>query len=375
MKVFMSGTSFRPEYGGPAVSVPRLARALAEHGASVVLWAPDGSAPLLADKANHPSIELWGGSLSNAMAGRRGFDVIHDNGIWLAHNHALARAAKANGVARVVSVRGMLEPWSLAHRQMKKRAAWHLYQKCDLNRADCIHCTAEAEAQNVARLGLNPNCVVIPNGVDMPPETALRPSKAAVDTMSEQGTRRMVFVSRLHRQKGIPVLLEAWASLSPKGWELLIAGPPEHKHDREILEQVDRLGLGQDVHYLGPMYGEDKQELMLSADVFVLPTHTENFGMVIAEALALERPVLTTTGAPWELLISEQCGWWVEPTQSGIRDGLVAAMSATDETRRAMGVRGRSVVKHRFAWERIGADMAAVYETVLARRRHARSRP
>ena len=267
----------------------------------------------------------------------------------------------------------MLEPWSLAHRLLKKRAAWVLYQKRDLDRADVLHCTADREARNIARLGLKAECVVIPNGVDLPPEVeecsdgAERVSLGS-DRKSKGGKRYMVFMSRLHPKKGILTLLQAWADLAPSGWELLIAGPAEAGHERKVLQQIDRLGLARDVRYLGPIYGAEKRNLIRSADVFVLPTHSENFGMVIAEALALERPVLTTTGAPWELLVTERCGWWVAPTYQGIRDGIVAAMSASNAERRAMGARGRAVVRERFAWDRIGAEMVTLYEAVLSRR-------
>lgn len=369
-KVFMCGTSFRASYGGPAISVPRLARALADRGVSVVLWAPDGSASSLSAEEPGSGIEYLGGTLQDALSRGGRPDIIHDNGIWLPHNHALARAAGSLGIARIVAPRGMLEPWSLSHRAIKKRAAWFLYQKRDLDAADLLHCTAEGEAESVKRLDLDVEHAIVPNGVDLPPEDGSNFSsviefKSSPDRLR---SRRMLFLGRVHPKKGLPMLLVAWSGLAPVGWELLIAGPSEGGHDKEVMQLVDHLGLARVVRYIGPVYGQEKQALLRSADVFVLPTHSENFGMAIAEALATGRPVLTTTAAPWEIIREEDCGWWVEPTLSGIRQGLVAAISASDTDRVAMGARGRRMMKERFSWEIVGAEMEGVYRRVLSAR-------
>jgi glycosyltransferase involved in cell wall biosynthesis len=372
-RVFMCGTSFQADYGGPAVSVPRLASALAARGLSVVLWAPDGSAKSISKNYAGTGIEYRYGKLADDLCFGGRPDIIHDNGIWLPHNHAVAKASRDLGIARVVTPRGMLEPWPMSQRALKKRAAWFLYQKRDLETADILHCTAKSEAKNIASLGLRPECFVVPNGVDLPSENGTRTGdKASADSVSPLESigrsRRMLFMSRVHPKKGLPMLLEAWASLAIEGWELVIAGPSEEGHDKDVLDQVNRLGLSRVVQYLGPVYDDEKRALMLSADVFVLPTHSENFGMVVAEALSFEKPVLTTTGAPWEVLLTENCGWWVEPTVPSIRDGLVAAISASDADRRAMGARGRSVVKERFSWEKIGGEMESVYKAVHLKR-------
>lgn len=142
MKVFLAGTSLQPDYGGPAFSVSGLANALSEAGAEVALWASDQSAatsPLLSEKS---SVQRLTGTEVEAIDKFGKIDLLHDNGIWLPHNHRLAVIAAKRGIPRIVSTRGMLEPWAMMHKQWKKRFAWWLYQCSDLKRARCHHTTS-----------------------------------------------------------------------------------------------------------------------------------------------------------------------------------------------------------------------------------------
>src|SRR6185437_2219240 len=143
-------------------------------------------------------------------------DVLHDNGIWRRHNHRLARLASARGIRRLVSTRGMLEPWAMAHKGAKKKLGWQLYQRRDLAAADGHHATSEMEAQNLRRLGLRVPVSVIANGVDVP-----EISRGAAG----RSVRKALFLGRLYPVKGLPMLIEAWARLRPKHWVLEIAGP------------------------------------------------------------------------------------------------------------------------------------------------------
>ena len=109
-----------------------------------------------------------------------------------------------------------------------------------------------------------------------------------------------------------------------------------------------------------------KWGLYRRAAIFALPTHSENFGVVVAEALAAGTPALTTTAAPWGLLEEERRGWWAEPGTAGVTAGLRAALAATDADRAAMGARGRAAVRDRFAWPAVGAAAADLYDRLLA---------
>lgn len=352
MKLFLAGASFDPSYGGPAYSVPRLGQALAALGLNVGLWAADGSA---ADAA--PGVAQLGGSLADALARFGTPDLIHDNGIWMPHNHQIARTARRHGIPRIVSLRGMLEPWALRQRRIKKKLAWALYQKADLRCAALLHATADTEAQHARALGLNGPFCVIANGVDLP---------APVERPSDKSGRTALFVSRVHPKKGLPMLLRAWAKLRPEGWQLEIAGPDEGGHAGEVGALIAGLGLADTVRLLGPVHGDEKAALFARADLFVLPSYSENFGIAIAEALAYGLPVLTTRGTPWEMLETQDCGWWVEPTEEAVLQGLRAATALPDGARRDMGSRGAAMVAERFDWGGIAMQFQQHYQAVMA---------
>lgn len=364
-KLFLAGTSLLPAYGGPAYSVSRLAVALTEVGIQVGLWAPNQTAattPLLS--AQSP-VQRLTGTEAEALDSFGKPDVLHDNGIWLPHNHRLARIAADRGIPRVVSTRGMLEPWAMEHKHWKKRLAWWFYQRRDLRQARCHHATSTAEADSIRALGLGVPVRVIPNGVDLP-EVAQDAAGPHVGAMGAGGARTALFLGRIHPKKGLPMLVEAWRRVRPAGWRLQIAGPDEAGHRAEVENAVSAAGLGGAISFVGALEGRPKTSALLDADLFVLPTHSESFGMAIAEALAHGLPVLTTSAAPWPMLAERGCGWWVAPTVDGIADALRQATSVDSATLQAMGVKGRALVAAEFGWERVAKQFVMAYADLIA---------
>jgi glycosyltransferase involved in cell wall biosynthesis len=343
-----------------------LASVLDEAGLQVGLWAADhseDSTPFLSRDSN---VQRLTGSLSEALSRFGRIDIIHDNGIWLLHNHRLARFAAIQNIPRLVSTRGMLEPWAIEHKWLKKRIAWTLYQRADLVRAQCHHTTAEAEARNLRGLDLKVPIRTISNGVDLP---KLRSSHRDLEA---HGNKRIaLFVGRIYPVKGLPMLIEAWARVRPQNWILQIAGLDEAGHRAELERAIARARLGECISFIGAVADEAKEAAFLGADLFVLPSHSESFGMSIAEALAHALPVLTTTGAPWPSLKQHGCGWWVDPSVDGVTEGLRQATSLDSPALRAMGKKGRVFVASQFGWQRIARDFVGLYENLLACRKAA----
>ncbi len=290
----------------------------------------------------------------------RGVSLIHNHGLWLPVNHWASKFARKNDLPMVIQPHGMLEPWAIKHKAWKKRIAMALFQRGDLASAETLIATSMAEYENFRQLGFRQPIAVIPNGVRIDSPQISVPEPAA----HESEDRTALFLSRIHPKKGLINLIRAWAQLAPKGWRLRIAGSDECGHLQKIMDLVAELNIESSVEYVGLVGGERKIALYRNADLFVLPTFSENFGVVVAEALAYGVPVITTRGAPWSDLKTYGCGWWVEIGEEPLVHALREAMALSDEERREMGARGREYVR-RYDWDTIAEQTIEVYRWVL----------
>ncbi|MGH8560325.1 MAG: glycosyltransferase [Methylococcales bacterium] len=287
-----------------------------------------------------------------------GAKLIHSHGLWLPSNHAATSVARCLDIPLIVSPRGMIEPWAMRYGAWKKKLVWLAYQKNDLMCAHVLHATSVTEMDNLRALGFRQPVALVPNGVDAP-VCGTRPKRTGDEP------RTVLFLSRLHPVKGLLNLVRAWHQIRPEGWRVVIAGPDENNHRAEVEAAIHDLGLSEIFSFAGPIDDSEKWDYFLSADVFVLPSFTENFGVVVAEALASGIPVVATKGSPWAEFVTYGCGWWVDIGVEPLAAALCEAVSLSDTERNTMGLRGRKLVEERYGWPGIAADMRTVYEWVL----------
>ncbi len=253
----------------------------------------------------------------------------------------------------------MLEPWARCHKKWKKDFAWFAYQRRDLATASALHATAGKEAENLAQLQLDVPVHVIPNGVDIP--------QGHSRSVPGDNIRTALFLGRLYPVKGLPLLIEAWSRVRPQGWRLVLAGPDEAGHLDELQALIARFSLQETVSFSGPVADEAKTNALFGAQLFVLPSHSESFGMAIAEALAHGLPVLTTTGVPWPDLTAQAIGWRTPVSVDGLVAGLAEATARDAATLRAMGERGRAYVAAAFGWDHVARQFLATYAAIVAK--------
>ena len=285
------------------------------------------------------------------------FSLVHQHGIWAQLPVAAGRFASKRNLPLMISPHGMLEAWALAHHGWRKRVAMALYQHRNLRSADVLHATSPAEARRFRELGLAQPIARISLGIDPIPEAPRDPEAVA----APKEKRQLLFLSRIHPKKGLELLLDAWAEIEAEGWELVIAGNDDGGHQPALEARARDRRIESRVRFAGPLYGVDKDTTFRRADAFILPSFSENFGIVVPEAMQYGLPVITTTGTPWEVLEPEKCGWQVEATGEAIRSALESLIALTDEARQAMGQRGRAVVERDHRWEVIAEKYGEVY--------------
>lgn len=376
MRIIQTIAGTRLDHGGTSRSVPSLCEALADLGVSVQLVTGSPADPSV--DCNYPSKPVsvrlvpesrihrqwgmkkrFGRALEQCVTQNgRSATIIHDHGLWLSTNRAVVRVSRQFSIPRIVSPRGMLSDWSLRHGRLKKKIAWRLFQRHDLQSADAFHATGDQEAEDLRALGFRQPIAVIRNGVSLPDVMPDRPKP--------NGHRRVLFLSRIHPKKGLLNLVRAWHDVAPGGeWKLVLAGPDEGDHRSEVELLAKQLGVFHQLEFTGSVTDEEKWRLYRSADLFVLPSFSENFGIAIAEALTAGLPVVATTTTPWQDLRIHNIGWWVEPTAQGIGQALREALSQTDAERSEMSRRALEWSQDRFTWPTVGRQMLAFYRWLL----------
>lgn len=285
-------------------------------------------------------------------------DVVHVNACWLPLCSLTVFWAKRKGYKVVVSPHGMLEPWVIRRNYLtRKLPALVLYQKRALRKADALVATAESERRNLERLGYCRDVRVVANGV-VTEGISLRTSWEPRHTL--------LYMGLLRPNKGAGVLLDAVSLIREqlRDYKIIVAGPDTEGYLATLKAQAASLGLEGMVAFPGGVFGDAKWRLFERADVFVLPTLNENFGIVIAEALLKGTPVITCKGAPWGELLTERCGWWVERTPHAVAAAILEALALPPAELEAMGRRGRRLVEERYSTEKVARDMVGLYSSV-----------
>lgn len=287
-------------------------------------------------------------------------DVVHIHGLWTPFEWRAFRKAKARGARLVISPHGSLEPWALAHKRMKKLAAWILYQKRILQQADLLVASTEFECTNFRDLGLTAPIAVIPVGVD----TSDRPADLVAPDVNDRD-KIVLFLARLSPKKGIPDLLQAWSMIDRHGHELHIHGYGPDSYRAYLEKRIAALEIGAHAKLHGPLYGEDKWRKLQQSSIYVLPSYSENFGITVAEALLSGLPVITSKATPWGELASRGLGWIIDNDDAQLRDALSRAVSADSERLRTTRNEARDYAQN-FLWPPIADRYVEAYKWVAA---------
>lgn len=289
-------------------------------------------------------------------------DILHGHGLWQYPVHQMAKLARKRNIPYIISPRGMLEPWSLTQGKLKKQLALKLFQRKDLENAACIHATAQMEVESIRQLGFKNPIAMIPNGVNLDEFPSKIPDKTKT-------TKKILFLSRIHVKKGIENLIDAWKFIDPKikeNWQIEIVGNGDEAYIKKLKEKIIFGKISNQIIIKKPVFGKVKINLFREANLFILPTFSENFGIVIAEALASYTPVITTKGTPWEDLEKTNCGWWIDIGVKPLQKALEEALTKTDEQINTMGRNGRALIEDKYSMNSVAKQMLSLYDWIIS---------
>ena len=285
-------------------------------------------------------------------------DIVHINGIWQPQTWLFQKVAQNFELKVVVSPHGMLDPYILKRHPLKKKIAMLLFQKKAINSANYFVVTSNLEYENLRKIRIKQNVEIIPNAIDV------QPVKQKTN-YSVEGKKNILYLSRIHSQKGIELLIEAIDCLKNENIKLIIAGQGESSYVEFLNDIVVKKKLTRLIEFKGGIYDNEKWNLFNESDIFILPSYSECFGIVVAEALATGIPVITTTGTPWQELQTYNCGWWIDLNVENLTNSIIKALQLTPEDLKVMGARGRKLVEEKYEIKAVAKQMKEFYNRIL----------
>lgn len=368
MRVIITVPSIEDESAGPSYTVPALCKWLQRAGAEVELhtlaklpkreWpCPVKAYPRVSSGPLH-SI-CWSPTMLKSLrevASR--YNVMHVNGVWEFPDVYPTKACRGKKCKVVYCPRGGLSPVAMWRgKTFIKKLMWYLGgQKRALQETAMFHAASVKEYNEIRALGYKQPIAIISNGIDLV-EIPHKPF--------EKANRKIAFFGRIHPTKAADHLLEAWGRVAAEfaEWSLEIAGP-DCGAVPQLRAMIEEKKIPR-VKFVGELHGIDKYKFLAQADLYVLPSLTENFGITIAEALVCGTPAIATKGCPWEGLVTNKCGWWTEVGADAIEKQLREVLKMEPEELKEMGLRGREWMKRDYVWEGIGRKMLAAYEWLV----------
>jgi glycosyltransferase involved in cell wall biosynthesis len=367
--------SIAPRYGGPSSAVVGMSNALQHVGVAVQIATTDADGPTRLRVPHGTNVE-WAGvptvffprqwsesfKYSRPLAGWltdhvAGFDVVHIHAVFSHACLAAATACRRRRVPYVVRPLGTLDPWSLQQKTVKKQVLWHLGVRSMLEQAAAIHYTTLSEKRLAESALQLERGVVVPLGVD----------EALFDASGPRCEPPYVLVlGRLHPKKGIEAFVDVFLEVTERlpRWKLMIAGDGEADYVTQLRARVESIDSNHRVVFSGWLQGHAKADALRGAALLALPSHQENFGLVVAEALACGTPVMVSTHVNLADEIAAAHAGWVVPLDAEAQRQTLKNILDDEAERERRGQAGRELATARFRWQSVADEVSRLYQTL-----------
>lgn len=389
MKILHVASDLSPRQGGPAKLAPEMCRALARRGHEVALYTTnfdiDGVLDVPLDRpvtdggyttryfpVSWPRRWKFSRPLGQAIRAEiGGFDIVHIHNLYLYHTWVTAHYCRKYGIPYLVSPHGTLDPF-IRRRSRVKKAIYHwLIEKRNLDRAAAIHYTAQYEMDLAHRaVKIKAPGAVVPLGLELQDYLELpRPGAFRSRFPEVAGDRIILFLSRINFKKGLDLLAKSFGIITRQrdNVRLVIAGPDNESYGVQVRQWLSEAGVLSRTVFTGMLTGVDKLAALADADLFVLPSYSENFGIAILEAMACGLPVVISNRVNiWQEIAGAGAGVVVDCDVQQLAEALLKLLDRPEE-RRIIGEKGRKLVEARFLWDKVADQMLGLYQKILAR--------
>lgn len=391
MRILHVIPSLAERHGGPPKAAQELCRELVRMGHEVTIYTTDldlsNRLEVPVDQAlrGEDGVERWyfatqrsglyGLSMSLIAALRRNirnFDVVHIHSLYRFTSTVAAHYCRREGVPYLVRPHGTLDPFIYLRHRMRKRVYEALFEIRNLENAAAVHFTADEEMNLARSLGLRFRGVVVPNGVDSNPPVdsdRLR-EQFAIDWPATRGKKVILFLSRLTFKKGLDLLAKAFGEVarSRPDVHLFLAGPDDEGYGKKVRQWLEDERVLDRATFAGMLLGERKDAALAAAEMFVLPSYTENFGIAVAEALAAGTPAIISNKVNiWREIKDAHAGLVVNCDAKELA-GAISTLLDDAELRRNLSVAGKRLVAEKFNWPSVARQITAIYRDAVARR-------
>tara|TARA_B110001454_G_scaffold209084_1_gene222215 strand:+ start:5348 stop:6505 length:1158 start_codon:yes stop_codon:yes gene_type:complete len=284
-------------------------------------------------------------------------DIIHSHQLWRMPNIYPLLIRKNKDIRIIISPRGALAKENLNISKYKKYIFNKIFgQNKMLSNCDAFHATSIKEKNEIRALGYRQPIAIIPNGVHIP-------LKKKVDFNSKNNIK-FLYLGRIHPIKGIDLLIETWADIELKNrnCSLEICGYYEDvQYYNHLKNTIKKLGL-KNIFFSSKVSGIEKEKKYLENDIFIMPSKSENFGLVIAEAMSYGLPVITSNQTPWSVVKTNNYGWVTSLNKKEISSAIFSAINSNPENLKKMGGAGRVHIKDNFSWDLLSKSYITFYE-------------
>lgn len=314
-------------------------------------------------RRRYVSLKMFSALISNLAK----YDLVHIVGLWTFGNVIAGRICRLYKIPYVVSVHGLLMPWALRHRKLRKQIFLHLVERAMLKRADGVMCSTDMEKRHYLSLNINDNAIVISNISALPDIDKGSSRDYFRRKYNLNDSTVMLFSGRIVENKGLHLTIAAFANIAKNNPEarLIVMGPEEGDFLKKVKEQIKTLNLDDKVTLLGMLTGNDYWNAMAGADLFVLNSYSENFGLVVAEALSVGLPVLISDQVGICDMVRRYDAGYVTTLDVDDIAEKMKEMINQPQMCKEMGLRGMQLVRDHYTPQRVGTQLSIVFEQIV----------